>query len=155
MITLKTLEIAEPKREHLTMLKQYASVPDDSRDALLKSLLNRAMRIVQEAADKTLLPATVELTVSDRHQVYEDAVHLYQDADEIISVTDGEGVAIDYVRSGRFLRHLPWVDTVIVRYTTKPVLPEADALLAVVFQYATALYDGADSATLNQILAQC
>lgn len=155
MITLKTLEIAEPKREHLTMLKQYASVPDDSRDALLKSLLNRAMRIVQEAANKTLLPATVELTVSDRHQVYEDAVHLYQDADEIISVTDGEGVAIDYVRSGRFLRHLPYVDTVIVRYTTKPVLPEADALLAVVFQYATALYDGADSATLNQILAQC
>lgn len=155
MITLKTLEIAEPKREHLTMLKQYASVPDDSRDALLKSLLNRAMRIVQEAVDKTLLPATVELTVSDRHQVYEDAIHLYQDANEIISVTDGEGVAIDYVRSGRFLRHLPWVDTVIVRYTTKPVLPEADALLAVVFQYATALYDGADSATLNQILAQC
>ncbi len=155
MITLKTLEIAEPKREHLTMLKQYASVPDDSRDALLKSLLNRAMRIVQEAANKTLLPATVELTVSDRHQVYEDAVHLYQDADEIISVTDGEGIAVDYVRSGRFLRHLPWVDTVIVRYTTKPVLPEADALLAVVFQYATALYDGADSATLNQILAQC
>lgn len=155
MITLKTLEIAEPKREHLSMLKQYASVPDDSRDALLKTLLNRAMRIVQEAANKTLLPSTLELTVSDRHQMYEDTVHLYQDPDEIISVTDGEGVAIDYVRSGRFLCHLPYVDTIIVDYTTKPALPEADALLAVVLQYATALYDGADSATLNQILAQC
>ena len=155
MITLKTLGIAQPTREHLSMLKQYASVSDNSRDALLKTLLVQAFKIVQETSDKTLLPSKLELTVSERHQAYDDMVRLYQCPDEIISVTDGDGVALDYSRSGRILHCLPWTDTVVVTYTTKPSLAEADTLLVVVLQYATALYDGADTATLNSILAQC
>lgn len=155
MISLKTLKMAPPTREHLSMLKQYASVPDDSRDALLKTLLVQAFKMVQEASDKTLLPSTLELTVSERHQTYDDMVRLYQCPDEILSVVDGDGVALDYSRSGQMLHCLPWVDTVVVTYTTKPTLTEADTLLVSALQYATALYDGADAATLNSILAQC
>ena len=152
MIRLNTIEAEEPKREHLSMFKQYASVPDNSRDALLTVLLRSAMKAVQEAADKSLLPCTLELVVSERED--NDFVKLYQTPDEILSVTDGAGKAIDYKRDSNFIRCFMFTPTVIVRYKTKP-MRDAEALLPVVFQYATALYDGESTDTLNKILAQC
>lgn len=153
MIRLNTIETAEPKREHLSMFKQYASVPDNSRDALLTVLLRSAMKAVQEAADKSLLPCTLELVVSERED--NDFVKLYQTPDEILSVTDGAGNALDFKRDSNFIRCFMFTPTVIVRYKTQPVLRDAEALLSVVFQYATALYDGESTDTLNKILAQC
>ena len=153
MIQLKTIECAEINREQLVAFKQYASVPDDTRDALLKILLHTAMKQVQKSADKSLLPGTFEVTCSERDT--NDAVRMYQTVSEVLSVTDGNGAALDYTRNGAYVQPNKFTDTVIIRYRTAPVLPDADALLPVVLQYATALYDGESTDTLSSILAQC
>lgn len=153
MIRLDIIECAEPQKSQLDMLKQYASVPDSSRDALLKLLLTRAMKTVQDAAGKSLLPCTLKLTVSERE--FDDAVKLYHTPDRIESVKDGEGNDITFERSGDILLLGSFAETVIVNYTTRPDPTQADSLFAVVLQYATALYDGASSEELAQILSQC
>jgi len=153
MIRLTIDRCAEPQVSQLAMLKQYASVPDSSRDALLKLLLTRAMKTVQEAADKSLLPSTLTLTVTERED--NAAIRLYQTPDTIESVKDGKGEAIDYVRKGNSLLPRSFTETVVVTYTTRPDPAQADSLFAVVLQYATALYDGASSEELAQILSQC
>ena len=153
MIRLTIDKCAEPQVSQLAMLKQYASVPDSSRDALLKLLLTRAMKTVQEAADKSLLPSSLTLTVTEREENV--AVKLYQTPDTIESVEDGKGNALKHTVSGNVLILDDYTETVVVKYTTRPDPAQADSLFAVVLQYATALYDGASSDELAQILSQC
>lgn len=154
MIRLTTLSSAEPQREHLAALKAYASVPDSSMDDLLVVLLRTAFKMVQEAADKPLLAAALEVEVSDRDD--NAAVVLYQGRNAVItSVTDGQGTALGYDVRGNLLFPYVLTPVVRVRYNTIPDLAEGARLLPVVYQYATALYDGADSKTLAEILAQC
>ncbi len=155
MIRLDIIECAEPQKAQLDMLKQYASVPDNSRDALLKLLLTRAMKTVQDAAGKTMLPCTLKLTVSERERVDGNVVKLYHTPEEIISCVSGEDDEIGFERSGNVLQLFAFAETVVVTYKTRPDPTQADSLFAVVLQYATALYDGADSSTLAQILSQC
>lgn len=151
MITAKTIKSGEPTREQLTMLKQYAAVPDDSRDALLFGLLKRAIKVVQETADKSILPCTMEVTYTDVEPG--DIVRLYQTPGKILSVTDANGSPVSYELQGKRITAL--ASSFVVRYETAPDCVEAAELLAVVLQYATALYDGAETATLSNILAQC
>lgn len=155
MIRLDIIECAEPQKPQLDMLKQYASVPDSSRDALLKLLLKRAMKTVQDTAGKSLLPCKLKLTVSERTIDDGVAVRLYHTPDRIVSVTDGYGNDIAFTRDNDVLLLSAHVETAVVTYTTRPDPAQADSLFAVVLQYATALYDGADTATLAQILSQC
>lgn len=155
MIRLDIIECAEPQKAQLDMLKQYASVPDNSRDALLKLLLTRAMKTVQDTAGKSLLPCTLKLTVSERAREDGNVIKLYHTPDEIISVNSGEDDDIGFTRDGNLLLLSAYAETVIVTYKTRPDPAQADSLFAVVLQYATALYDGADTAQLAQILSQC
>ena len=155
MIRLDIIECAEPQKAQLDMLKQYASVPDNSRDALLKLPLTRAMKTVQDTAGKSLLPCKLKLTVSERAREDGNVIKLYHTPDEIISVNSGEDDDIGFTRDGNLLLLSAYAETVIVTYKTRPDPAQADSLFAVVLQYATALYDGADTEQLAQILSQC
>ena len=154
MVKLTTVSSAEPQREHLAAFKAYASVPDDHLDALLVQLLRTAFKMGQEAADKPILASSLELEVSERDD--NSPVVLFQgEGASVVSVTDGTGAPLGYDRRGSLI--FPNAATPVVRvlYMTVPDLAEGARLLPFVYQYATALYDGADSKTLANILAQC
>lgn len=151
MITLNIIESSRPSAAWLEGLKAYAAVSDDTRDALLESLLLRACLRVQEMADRSLLACTFRL---EEDEVDRGVVRLYQTVAEVLTVTDGGGHAIAWAKGNRMLS----VDTaghVAVEYTTAPREGDIDELLPVVYQYATALYDGEDQRTLANILTQC
>lgn len=149
MIELSLIESDTPCMAWLDSLKTYASVADDSQDTLLLSLLLRACLRVQDMADKSILAGRFRLIEDEA----EGSVRLYQTVSEVVDVKDGEGNGVAWVRKGR--RIIVDSETVEVEYTTKPNPMDAEALMPVVFQYATALYDGEDSVTLANILKQC
>ena len=55
MIELEIIERNEVPAQWMTGFKSFASVADDSQDALLESLLIRAVLRVQEMADRSIL----------------------------------------------------------------------------------------------------
>lgn len=139
-------------RPLLEQFKQYASVPDDSRDALLESLLKTAVIKVQESADTAIAACTYRVTAVPSAS---GIVRLYVGGGDIASVDteDGEAVGFDPLPGGKvqvYRRGTP----VRVEYTTIPSEGERERLLPTVFRYATALYDGEDSNVLNQILME-
>jgi hypothetical protein len=72
----------------------------------------------------------------------------------VTSVVDDNGVAVSHHQRGRSV----YVGTdryVEVTFTTEVNAADYDRLLPVVLQFATAIYDGQDSRTLNSILTQC
>lgn len=149
MINIRIIEHDSPCIAWLDSLKMYASVADDSQDALLNSLLLRACLRVQEMADRSILSCRIRLTDEEA----EGLVRLYQTVSEIQSVKDAQGNAISWSMSGNVMH----VDSssVVVEYSTMPEQGDIEELLPVVYQYATALYDGEDSRTLANILSQC
>ena len=151
MARLEILSVEEGFcRSLLEQFKQYASVPDDSRDALLASLLKTAVLAVQESADKALLTCEVRQTslVPDGTGI----VKLYLGGGTVTSVTTagGEPVGWDPLPGGRVQSFTRGVG-IVVDYTTAPLESDRDRLLPTVFRYATALYDGEDAAVLAQI----
>ena len=140
-------------RNLLGQLKQYASVPDDSRDALLDALLRTAVQKVQEFADKALAVTTLRVTA----KVPEGSgvIRLYMGGGDVTHCTadTGEEVPFDPLPGGRlqlFVRR----GTVQVTYTTRPNEGDRQALLPTVLRYATALYDGEEADALNRILTE-
>lgn len=151
MITLNIIESSRPSAEWLEGLKAYASVPDASQDSLLESLLLRACMRVQEMADRSLLACTLRL---EEDEVENSVVRLYQTIAEVLTVTDGEGNALTWAKASRTVS-VGAADHVVVTYRTEPRDGDIAELLPVVYQYATALYDGEDPRTLANILTQC
>lgn len=150
MVSLEIIEREEPATAWLEQFKAYASVADDSQDSLLNALLVRACIRVQEMADRSILACTLEL---HDDEVEENSVRLYQTVAEVIEVTSGNGHRQYWEPRGRSIR--VFSDTAVVRYRTEPKAGGIDDLLPIVYQYATALYDGEDSRTLAKILTQC
>lgn len=149
MIDLEIVEKAEIPQEWLTGLKAYAAIADNANDVWLFSCLTRAVLSVQEKANKSLIACT--LRVTDEEAI--SGVYLYQSVKDIISVTDGRGAACGYSRAGRVI--FTMTEKASITYTTEPTQGNIDLLLPVVYEYATALYDGQDSKTLAAILDQC
>lgn len=149
MIDLDIIERGTIPAEWLDGMKAYASISDGSQDAWLRICLNRAVLTVQEKADRSLVACT--LRVSDEDAM--GGVRLYQSVKDIVSVTDGRGVEHEFSQDGRMIYTM--TEKAVVTYTTEPVQGDIDSLLIVVYQYATALYDGQDSRTLASILEQC
>ena len=139
-------------RNLLGQFKQYASVPDDSRDALLTSLLKSAVIMVQEYADTPLAVCTYRVTAPVPAS---GVVRLYMGGGDIVSCqgSDGEFVRYDPLPGGRvqtFIR----TGYVRIEYTTAPNAGDRDRLLPTVYRYATALYDGEETDTLDKILRE-
>lgn len=150
MITLNIIEKSELPAGWLRQMKAYAAVSDDAQDSLLSALLMRAVLRVQEMADKSLISCTIEL---HEDEVEDNMVHLYQTVTEIVSVHSEQGFRPYWEERGRNIR--VYSDTAVVVYKTEPRAGDVEALLPIVYQYATALYDGQDTRTLASILNQC
>ena len=139
-------------RSYLEQFKQYASVPDDSRDALLNSLLKAAVLKVQEFANTALAACTCRVTAAVPAS---GIVRLYMGGGDITECVDaaGEFVRFDPLPGGKvqtFIRK----GTVKVTYETVPNEGDRERLLPTVFRYGTALYDGEDPDTLKRILLE-
>lgn len=150
MVSLDIIEKETPAQDWLDGLKAYASVADDAQDSLMSALLVRACLRVQEMADRSILACTIEL---HEDEVEDNAVRLYQTVAEIIDVTSAEGHRQYWEPRGRSIR--VFSPSAVVRYRTEPRQGDVEDLLPIVYQYATALYDGEDSKTLANILTQC
>lgn len=140
-------------RGMLEDLKQYASIPDDSRDAMLQRILRNAALRVQEYADRPFLETTLRLTAEVPAGT--GIVSLYMGGGDISGCTDaaGEFVRFDPLPGGRvqlFQREI----AVTITYTTKPTEWDREALYHTVLRYATADYDGAETKELNAILSE-
>lgn len=134
---------------HLETFKQYASVPDDSRDALLSGLLRTALAKVGEFADRALIKTTYVLTT----EVGEDgSVKLYMGGGTVHSVTDGNGTEMSFEQPAQGVLKVLHTGTVVVEYTTEPEEADVEMHMTTVSRYATALYDGEATETLNTIL---
>lgn len=149
MIELTIIEKADTPAAWLEQFKAYAGIADNAQDSLLQAILSKAVLSVQQKADRSLIACTFELY---EDEVEGDAVRLYQSVSQVVSVThEGNGVAYSFIGRRVHVAHSP----VIVTYKTEPHLADIDTLLPIVYQYATALYDGEDSKTLASILTQC
>jgi hypothetical protein len=139
-------------RSYLEQFKQYASVPDDSRDALLDSLLKTAVMKVQESANVAIAACTYRVTAAVPAS---GIVRLYMGGGDITECVDADG---DFVRfdplPGARVQTFLRTGYVKVTYQTVPVEGERERLLPTVFRYGTALYDGEDPKVLNMILME-
>ena len=149
MVRMEVIQIAEPDALALEALRQYAAVSDAGQDNVLMLALKRAFYMVQRAADVALLPGTFCVCASDHPRT----VNVYMGG-KVTEVVDDHSVAVSYHQRGRSV----YVGTdryVEVTFTTEVNQADYDRLLPVVLQFATAIYDGQDSRTLNSILLQC
>ena len=149
MITVSIIEKSGLQEGWLDMLKAYAGVADSGQDVLLGILLNRAILRVQEMADKSILSCTMRVEADEAIE----GVRLYQTVKDILSVKNSDAYEVAYSQEGRIIYAME--DYVTVEYTTEPNIEDVDNLLPIVFQYATALYDGQDNTVLANILKQC
>lgn len=153
MPKFKTLSIVPPALYLYAMLgevKQYASVADDSRDAMLTALVQAAVLRVQEFADTALVATRLELTATP------DAggrVKLYEGGGAVESVQTEDGSqAVPFSALGTEAISVQTLGAVRVVYVTAPDEGEQIRLRPVVYRYATALYDGLGTDELNAIL---
>lgn len=149
MIELNIIEREEVPAIWLQQFKAYASIADDAQDALLAVMLTKAVLSVQQKADKSLIACTIELR---EDEIEDHSIRLYQTVAQVLSVK-GKAAELYWEPRGHCIR--VYGDSATVLYRTEPHAPDVDELLPVVFQYATALYDGEDKQTLANILAQC
>jgi hypothetical protein len=153
MFTLQILDNTDPlPGVWLEPFKQYASVPDDGRDALLESLLKSAILRVQEYGDRALVRCRVRQTGTPDPET--GLFRLYLGGGEDVSVTfDYDGSPAPWTRNtDGSLTIRTHGSPVSVEFTTVPLASWKEQAKSTVFRYATALYDGADVATLNSIL---
>jgi hypothetical protein len=136
----------------LEPFKQYASVPDNGRDALLLHLLKSAILRVQEYADRALLRCRVRQT--SRTDAETGLVRLYLGGGEVTSVTfDYGGEEAPYTQKRADSLAVAAKDTeVTVEFTTAPLDSWREKASITVFRLATALYDGESTETCNAIL---
>lgn len=151
-MSLSVKKIIDDRRSYmLPVLKRYVGAVDESQDAILQQMLTTAALEIQEHADISVLPCEMELRVENNDS---ELVRLYQTPKEVISVTTADGQSVDYVREGRRIRTAGVYESLVIDYVTEPIEGECGRLMALVFQYATALYDG-QTDELIKIIAQC
>lgn len=150
---LKTLHIDEDLCRMLPQLRKYAGISGDIQDSILLACLRTAIIEVQDRSDRSVCPCTMRLNVKDNQDT---DIRLYGDVAEVKSVTSPSGVQVPYtLRPDGYLdTGLAVYDTLVIEYTTGPEEGERQRLMPVVFQYASALFDG-QGEELRNILAQC
>ncbi len=147
---IRITECCGPNADHLEQFKQYASVPDDSRDGVLLKMLKRAMLAVQEYSDIAVLPCTIQLTAQDIRKG--EAVRLYQGGTTVTSVVDQDANEVPYTLEGNRVIIGANCKALVVTYTNSVNVAQAEALQPVIWQLATAIYDGEDTKAQASIL---
>lgn len=132
--------------------KQYASIPDDGRDALLQGLLRSAILRVQEYADRAIMTCRVRQIA--RSDAETGQIRLYLGGGEELAVTELNGaVCPAYVVNTPNSVTVPKRGAEYqVEFTTVPNTAWMAQAQATVFRLATALYDGEQPEVCNAIL---
>ena len=138
----------------LEEFKQYAAVPDGSRDAVLTGLLTTALLRVQEYSDRALVACVAKQVC----MVPEDSgvIRLYLGGGDVVSLrttNGGNNVAYDPIAGGKLNVFVRGCEVEVV-FKTKPEVGELERAKATVLRYATALYDGENTIVLNSILSE-
>lgn len=141
MIRLTTIETGEPTQEMLIDLRKHAAVPDKSQDALLMSYIRKALPMVQDAADVSLVPETLVLEVTERED--NSPIRLYKTIDRVISVVDGDGQPVPFKVAAGFVKPGVFTPEVVITYTTKVIPAAAKEHIYDLCDYAANLYAGA------------
>ena len=155
MAKLTILKVEQPiPLSLLEEFKQYASMPDGSRDAVLRGLLQSAILRVQEYGDMALL----ECTAKQVAEVPEDSgvIRLYLgggDVESLKTTNGGNNVAYDPLPGGKLNVFVRGCEVEVV-FRAKPEAGELERAKATVLRYATALYDGESTIVLNSILSE-
>ena len=153
MIRLQIIKAGNPTNDQLERFKQYASVPSDSRDALLMNCLQRALLAVQESADVALIPCTFRLSVNDVKAF--ETFRLYQGGQFIADAVDSEtGSPADVKCTDGLVMFKRHYRSIVITYDNVVSPYDVARFEPIAWQYATALYDGEDSKTLQNILNQ-
>lgn len=153
MIRLQIIKAGNPTNDQLERFKQFASVPSDARDALLMNCLQRAMLAVQESADVALMPCTFRLSINDVKP--RETFRLYQGGQKPTDVLDYEtGLKADIECSDGYVTFRKGYKSAAIVYDNVVSPYDVQRFEPVAWQYATALYDGEDSKTLQNILNQ-
>lgn len=151
MISLSLISAPTIPEQNLDEFREYASIPGHGHDVMLRDLLLRAALVVQEYADKSVLPCTFRLDVTEYGG---GKIFLYQSPAKVLSVTGSDGSPLAWTLSGKSLSVERTSSDVSVVYRTEPVPGEAQRLMPVVLRYATALYDGQDGSELDKIITE-
>ena len=149
-LQVKIIRSGNPLPEHLEQYKQYASVPDDSRDIILVKMLKSAMLLVQAYSDRAMLPCMIELRATDVESG--ECLKLYQGGAKVISGPDLDGHDLDYEQNGGSICLPRRAAAVVVVYKNDIITSESDVLMPVCWELATALYDGEDAKVQGEIL---
>lgn len=144
------ISCGSPTSDHLEQFKQYASVPDNTRDAMLMKVLKQAMIAVQEHSNVAMLPCTFKLTLHDVEAG--EPIRLYEGGSEVSSVVDENGDAVEYTQEGDRIILGAAQAMVTVTYSNEVIVPRSETLMPVVWQLATAIYDGEDAKVQASIL---
>jgi len=152
MIDVKVIQSTDPHADQLEKLRQYASVPNDQRDALLMGCLKKALLTIQAHTDTALLHCTIRMTVPDVKRG--ESFKLYQGGRRVVSVKDQDGNEPLFSQDEDRITIKQACQRIIVEYQNEVLPAEALKLEPTAWQYATALYDGEDAATLADILKQ-
>lgn len=147
MIKLRVIEQGMPSDGTLAMLAKYAAVHDEGQKEILSACLVRAMDMVQRYADRALLPGKWRIVASE----YNGEIKVYMGG-QVEYVSGRQGERLSYQQFGD--KVYVGGDYAEVVFTTEVEPAEYDVLLPVVLKYATALYDGEDTNTLNAILKE-
>lgn len=151
-ITLRVVTSADPTAEQLQQFKRYASVPDCSQDAILMKILKRAMLAVQDFSDTAILNCTFRLV--EQNVSAGDLIRLYQGGTTVLGVKDKYNRYVPYTQMGGCIHADQPVDIVTVEYQNTVDPAEAEKLMPVVWELATAIYDGEDTTAQGSILAK-
>ena len=152
MINVQVTKSLDPKPDQLEKLRQYASVPNNQRDALLLACLKKALLVIQAHTGTALLPCDLRMSVTDIKRG--EDFQLYQGGRTILEVKDQDGNEPLYVQDGDRITFKQDCKRATISYQNEVVAAEALKLEPTAWQYATALYDGEDAATLANILKQ-
>ena len=150
--TLRVILSADPTAEQLEKFKRYASIPDCSQDAVLQKILKRAMLAVQDFSDTALLNCTLRLVVM--HVARGELIRLYQGGETVLRAVDPYNHPVEYIRMGNCIHVNQPVDVVTVDYQNEVDSAAAEELMPVVWELATAIYDGEDTTAQAAILAK-
>lgn len=151
-MNIRVIQCDGPQPDHLEQFKQYASVPDDSRDGVLMKTLKRAMLSVQEFSDTAMLPCRIEMDLADVRPG--DYVKLYQGGRTVVSVIDAKDATreVEYEEVLTGILFHTGHRAVRVVYENQVNIPEAEKLQPVCWELATAIYDGEDAKVQGSIL---
>lgn len=141
MVRINIIDITAIPEDILAGFARFAALPDGSTADVARKALRSALCAVSEFTSTALIEMSV------RHQEKGERLNFITPfTGDVTQVSHGTYEFGDIV--------FPTTNAVDITYNVKPLSYEMDRLMNVVYRYALAVYDGADSNTLGSILKE-